>query len=79
MEEKNLNEKLNHNLDKIDKENVDKYLNNDLKDLYYLMKEQMNDYKNNFFIPKIDDLEEQLDEPYKYISKKKSKIFLILN
>jgi hypothetical protein len=71
MEEKNLNEKLNHNLDKIDKENVDKYLNNDLKDLYYLMKEQMNDYKNNFFIPKIDDLEEQLDEPYKYISKKK--------
>ena len=77
MEEKNLNEKLNHNLDKIDKENVDKYLNNDLKDLYYLMKEQMNDYKNNFFIPKIDDLEEQLDEPYKYISKKKSKIFLI--
>ena len=65
MEEKNLNEKLNHNLDKIDKENVDKYLNNDLKDLYYLMKEQMNDYKNNFFIPKIDDLEEQLDEPYK--------------
>ena len=71
MEEKNLNEKLNHNLDKIDKENEDKYLNNDLKDLYYLMKEQMNDYKNNFFIPKIDDLEEQLDEPYKYISKKK--------
>ena len=71
MEEKNLNEKLNHNLDKIDKENVDKYLNNDLKDLYYLMKEQINDYKNNFFIPKIDDLEEQLDEPYKYISKKK--------
>ena len=69
MEEKNLNEKLNHNLDKIDKENVDKYLNNDLKDLYYLMKEQMNDYKNNFFIPKIDDLEEQLDEPYKHILK----------
>ena len=67
MEEKNLNEKLNHNLDKIDKENVDKYLNNDLKDLYYLMKEQMTDYKNNFFIPKIDDLEEQLDEPYKHI------------
>ena len=71
MEEKILNEKLNNKLDKIDKENVDKFLNNDLKEFYYLMKEQIKDYRNNIFIPKINDLEEQLDEPYKYISKKK--------
>ena len=71
MEEKILNEKLYNKLDKIDKENVDKFLNNDLKEFYYLMKEQIKDYRNNIFIPKINDLEEQLDEPYKYISKKK--------
>ena len=73
MEEKILNEKLNNKLDKIDKENVDKFLNNDLKEFYYLMKEQIKDYRNNIFIPKIDDLDEQLDEPYKYISKKTNK------
>ena len=71
MEEKILNEKLNNKLDKIEKENVEKFLNNNLKEFYYLMKEQMKDYRNNIFIPKIDDLDEQLDEPYKYISKKK--------
>jgi hypothetical protein len=73
MEEKILNEKLNNKLDKIEKENVEKFLNNNLKEFYYLMKEQMKDYRNNIFIPKIDDLDEQLDEPYKYISKKTKK------
>ena len=73
MEEKILNEKLYNKLDKIDKENVDKFLNNDLKEFYYLMKEQIKDYRNNIFIPKINDLDEQLDEPYKYISKKTNK------
>jgi len=73
MEEKILNEKLNNKLDKIEKENVEKFLNNNLKEFYYLMKEQMKDYRNNIFIPKIDDLDEQLDEPYKYISKKTNK------
>ncbi len=73
MEEKILNAKLYNKLDKIDKENVDKFLNNDLKEFYYLMKEQIKDYRNNIFIPKIDDLDEQLDEPYKYISKKTNK------
>jgi hypothetical protein len=69
MEEKILNAKLYNKLDKIDKENVDKFLNNDLKEFYYLMKEQIKDYRNNIFIPKINDLEEQLDEPYKHILK----------
>jgi hypothetical protein len=69
MEEKILNEKLYNKLDKIDKENVDKFLNNDLKEFYYLMKEQIKDYRNNIFIPKINDLDEQLDEPYKHILK----------
>jgi hypothetical protein len=69
MEEKILNEKLYNKLDKIDKENVNKFLNNDLKEFYYLMKEQTKDYRNNIFIPKINDLEEQLDEPYKHILK----------
>ena len=69
MEEKILNEKLNNKLDKIEKENVEKFLNNNLKEFYYLMKEQMKDYRNNIFIPKIDDLDEQLDEPYKHILK----------
>ena len=69
MEEKILNEKLYNKLDKIDKENVDKFLNNDLKEFYYLVKEQIKDYRNNIFIPKINDLEEQLDEPYKHILK----------
>ncbi len=73
MEEKILNEKLNNKLDKIEKENVEKFLNNNLKEFYYLMKEQMKDYRNNIFITKIDDLDEQLDEPYKYISKKTKK------
>ena len=73
MEEKILNEKLNNKLDKIEKENVEKFLNNNLKEFYYLMKEQMKDYRNYIFIPKIDDLDEQLDEPYKYISKKTNK------
>ena len=73
MEEKILNEKLNNKLDKIEKENVEKFLNNNLKEFYYLMKEQMKDYRNNIFIPKIDDLDEQLDEPFKYISKKTKK------
>ena len=69
MEEKILNEKLNNKLDKIEKENVEKFLNNNLKEFYYLMKEQMKDYRNNIFIPKINDLDEQLDEPYKHILK----------
>ena len=69
MEEKILNAKLYNKLDKIDKENVDKFLNNDLKEFYYLMKEQIKDYRNNIFIPKINDLDEQLDEPYKHILK----------
>jgi hypothetical protein len=69
MEEKILNEKLYNKLDNIDKENVDKFLNNDLKEFYYLMKEQIKDYRNNIFIPKINDLDEQLDEPYKHILK----------
>ena len=29
----------------------------------------MKDYRNNIFIPKINDLDEQLDEPYKHILK----------
>ncbi len=69
MEEKILNEKLNNKLDKIEKENVEKFLNNNLKEFYYLMKEQIKDYRNNIFIPKINDLDEQLDEPYKHILK----------
>ena len=48
MEEKILNEKLYNKLDKIDKENVDKFLNNDLKEFYYLMKEQIKDYRSYF-------------------------------
>ena len=54
----------------MDKENVDFYLNNDLRELYYKMKEQMKDYDNKLLIHTINKLDEQLDEPYKYIQKK---------
>jgi hypothetical protein len=70
MDEKKLEQKL---LDKIllmDKENVDYYLNNDLKELYYKMKDQIKDYDNKLLIQTINKLDEQLDEPFKYIQKK---------
>ena len=70
MDEKKLEQKL---LDKIllmDKENVDYYLNNDLKELYYKMKDQIKDYDNKLLIQTINKSDEQLDEPFKYIQKK---------
>ena len=70
MDEKKLEQKL---LDKIllmDKENVDYYLNNDLKELYYKMKDQIKDYDNKLLIQTINKLDEQLDEPFKYVQKK---------
>ena len=70
MDEKKLEQKL---LDKIllmDKENVDYYLNNDLKELYYKMKDQIKDYDNKLLIQTINKLDEQLDESFKYIQKK---------
>ncbi len=70
MDEKKLKQKLSDKILLMDKENVDYYLNNDLKELYYKMKEQMKDYDNKFLIQTINKLDEQLDEPYKYIQKK---------
>ena len=70
MDEKKLEQKLSDNILIMDKENVDFYLNNDLRELYYKMKEQMKDYDNKFLIQTINKLDEQLDEPYKYIQKK---------
>ena len=70
MEEKKLEQKLSDNILIMDKENVDFYLNNDLRELYYKMKEQMKDYDNKLLIHTINKLDEQLDEPYKYIQKK---------
>ena len=70
MDEKKLEQKLSDNILIMDKENVDFYLNNDLRELYYKMKEQMKDYDNKLLIQTINKLDEQLDEPYKYIQKK---------
>ena len=70
MEEKKLEQKLSDNILIMDKENVDFYLNNDLRELYYKMKEQIKDYDNKLLIHTINKLDEQLDEPYKYIQKK---------
>ena len=70
MDEKKLEQKLSDNILIMDKENVDFYLNNDLRELYYKMKEQMKDYDNKLLIHTINKLDEQLDEPYKYIQKK---------
>ena len=70
MDEKKLEQKLSDNILIMDKENVDFYLNNDLRELYYKMKEQMKDYDNKLLIHTINKLDEQLDEPFKYIQKK---------
>ena len=70
MDEKKLEQKLSDKILIMDKENVDFYLNNDLRELYYKMKEQMKDYDNKLLIHTINKLDEQLDEPYKYIQKK---------
>ena len=70
MDEKKLEQKLSDNILIMDKENVDFYLNNDLRELYYKMKEQMKDYDNKLLIQTINKLDEQLDEPFKYIQKK---------
>ena len=70
MDEKKLEQKLSDNILIMDKENVDFYLNNDLRELYYKMKEQIKDYDNKLLIHTINKLDEQLDEPYKYIQKK---------
>ena len=70
MDEKKLEQKLSDNILIMDKENVDFYLNNDLRELYYKMKDQIKDYDNKLLIQTINKLDEQLDEPYKYIQKK---------